>query len=426
MKKKDKSKNTLAIVRVSSNEQARTGTSIESQLEWNKKIEEDMDLNVALRITDVISGKTFPIKHFDTILKTADKIGIDYITVYDIDRYARNYVYGGYLLQKLHEKRSIEIVTHYRIYDLNNQEDKFWVGFLLLLAERNQGDRLEKTVRGIVTRLKKGEWVLRPPFGYEIIDDNRKLQLKHGYGETIQFIFRTFLQVRKYRETARIVNRKYGKKMDFELTGDNVGKIVQNKTYLGYLKWGEEIFGEGDENKPRDELKAIDKETFEKAQVVAKQIRAQYSRYSGSPVKKLVEEYGAEPVVEGLNWKPPCPKCDSYDVQKNGEGGMIKGLSQLKYICKRCKHQFRFPARKQLKRIEKLISFPCRNCGSKDRFVLEKTPTFWKLRCSNCGCEIFLHEYCDQHTVVQFPRIKRKSKKKMKYDEKQIQLQRWM
>lgn len=387
----------LAVIRVSSNEQARKGMSMESQEEWKKKIEVEMNIEVVEVIKEVISGEVFPVEYFDYILKVADEKKINCIIVYAIDRFARNYSYGSILLQKLHEKRNIKIITSLRTYDLNNREDRFWVGLLLVLAEREQGNRLERTFRGMVTKLKKGMWPLSPPFGYEKIDN--QLRLLPEYKPVIHFIFDIFIQIKNYAETARIVNEKFGKEMDFELTSNKIKKIVQDRTYLGFLRWNNILFGEGDGNKSREELKAIDSETFEKAQVIVKQISRRYSKASSSPVERLVEEYGIEAVNEASKryLKISCPKCGSVELQKNGNEEM-NGSLQSKYICKRCGHHFRFPSEKQLKKIENLVSLPCRKCGLRDQFILEKDISgFWKLICKECGYIIFLQEYCDKH-----------------------------
>lgn len=394
MKKSDELR-ALAIIRVSSDEQARKRMSLESQEEWIGGIEAERDAKVVGVIRKVISGEIFPVKYFNKILKIADEKKINCIAIYAIDRFARNYPYGSMLLQKLHEKRNLRIITSLRTYDLNNREDRFWVGLLLVLAEKEQGDRLERTFRGMVTRLKRGEWPLSPPFGYEKVD--YELRLLPGYKEIIRFIFHTFIRVKNYAETARMANDKYGKEKGFELTGTKIKKIVQDKTYLGYLRWNGLVFGEGEENKPRKELKAIDKKTFDKVQAVARRISRRYSRGNNGTIEKLIEKYGAESVIKILNLKPPCPKCNSYNLQRNGSEEK-NGLFKLKYNCKDCGHQFRFPNEKQRKKIENSVSFPCRKCGSTDQFILEKDESsFWKLTCKKCGDAIFLQEYCDRH-----------------------------
>ena len=180
------------------------------------------------------------------------------------------------------------------------------------------------------------------------------------------------------------------------------------------------LFGEGDENRSRKELEAIDEKTFSMAQVVVEKIGRRYSRAGSSPVEKLVEEYGIEASVDACNLKISCPNCGSVETQKNGKE-RLRDILQLKYICVKCSHHFRFPSGRQLKKIQKLISFPCRNCGSRDWFVLEKDrSSFWRLICKKCHHMIPLHEYVDKHRVESRDNNEKKAEsKRLKNKKKQ-------
>ena len=389
-----KPKKGVIICRVSSAEQARKGTSLESQKTWgiNKAIE--LNVEIIKIIKEDISGVRFAKDNYEYILNLVEVHNITHVFVHSFDRLSRSLPHGVMLIQSLWDS-SIQIVTSTFMPHSDNSNDRFQVWLSLLFAEMEHGSIYERTRRGITTKLKSGIYPLPwLPFGYERID--LKISLKSEYRLVIKFIFEIFIEVECYNETAKRVNEKYGQKMGFVLKGRDIRKIVQDKIYLGYLSWGGLVFGEGDENESRKELKAIDEKTFATAQVAVKQISHRYSRTGSSPVEKLVEEYGIEATVNACNLKMPCPKCGLIEMQKNGKentGDMV----QLKYICKKCNHHFRFPSGGQLKRIENLISAPCRNCGLKDHFVLEKNQdSFWKLICKKCSHVINLYEYLDR------------------------------
>lgn len=389
-------KKAIGIIRVSSDEQARKGASIESQEEWIKRIAQQMNLEMVEIIKDVVSGEVFPKKYFNKILDMVEKENAKYILVYALDRFARNLPYGAYLLEKIYEIGKAQIITSTGIFDLNNRNHRVQVFFSLLISEMEQGSREERTFRGMVTKLKRGEWPLSPPFGYERVDC--KLRLIPEYIPVIRFTFDTFIRVKSYAATARLVNNKYGKEMGFELTGCKIKKIVQDKVYLGFLRWNGMLFGEGEEGKPSEKLKVIDNKTFDEAQTVVKGINQKYSRGNNAAVENFIEKYGVENVIEVFNLKPACPRCNSYNTQRNGRE-KINGTVHLKYICKKCGHQFRFPSKKQLKRIENLFSLLCKKCDSRSQFILEKNAyDFWELICKNCGNKTLLQEYCDRHS----------------------------
>ena len=375
--KNNKEKKAVGILRVSSDEQARKGASLESQEEWIRKTVQEMNLKIVKIIKDVVSGEIFPKKYFNEIVETVKKEKVQYLLVYSLDRLARNLPYGAFLLQKLYEIGKVKIVTSLGVFDLGNTVQRIQVEQFLVWAEMEQGSRSERTFRGMITRLEHGEWPLSPPFGYEVVDG--KLRLVEEYKPIIIFIFETFIMVRSYAQTARMVNKKYGKSVGFELTASKVKKIIQDKTYLGYLRWNGMIFGEGDEKRPRQELRVIDEKIFNKAQAVAAQISKKYAKKDLAIVERLIEEYGIEDTIEILNLKPSCPKCGSYNVQRNGKEG-----EQLKFVCKDCNHQFRIPSKKQMKRLRENAYLSCPKCGSKE-LAVKKDGNFIEIKCENCG-----------------------------------------
>ncbi len=367
----------LGILRVSSDEQARKGASLESQEEWMKRIAHEMNLEMVKVIKDVISGEIFPKKYFNEIIDTVKKENIRYILVYAIDRFARSLPYGAYLLEKLREIGDVQIITSTGVFDLNNSNHRTQIWFALLMAEMEQGSREERTMRGMITKLRKGEWPLSPPFGYEVVDG--RLRLIQKYRPIIIFVFETFIETASYAQTARLTNEKYGKVIGFGLTASKVKKIIHDKIYLGYLRWNGMLFGEGVENKPREDLKIIDKKTFERAQAVAARINQRYSKSDDGIIAKLIEQYGMENTMEILNLRPACPKCGSYNVQRNG-----REENQSKFICKDCSHQFRIPSKKQIKKLKESSWLSCPRCNSKN-IGIRIDGDFLELKCMDCG-----------------------------------------
>jgi len=413
-----KEKKAIGILRVSSDEQARRGTSLESQEEWMKRTAQQMNLKLVKVIKDIISGEAFSKKYFDEIISSIKKENARYILVYSFDRLSRNLPYGAFLLERLHEIGKVQIITSTGIFDLNNRNDREQIWYSLLWAEKEQGSREERTSRGMVTKLKRGEWPLPPPFGYEIVDG--RLRLIQGYESIIIFIFETFIKTRSYTQTARLTNERYGKQMGFELNARRVKKIIHNKTYLGYLRWNGMLFGEGDENKPIKDLKIIDKKTFERAQAVASRINQKYSKGNNEIIVKLIEEYGMENTLEILNLKPACPKCGSHNVQRNG-----KEEGQLKFICKECSHQFRLPSKKQMKKLKEKSLFLCPKCGSADITIREEDD-FLEIKCKNCGYLQLYHRYVIKREFIKGKKYKRRQSKQITGDRAEISLKNYL
>ncbi len=380
----------IAIKRVSSDEQGRKGTSLQTQDEWIRKVVEERDFKIIRLISETVSGEVFPKKYFNELIELAEKEKIDYILVYSLDRFARNLPYGSYLLQKLAE-RGVKILTSVAEYDLNNPNDRQWVWISLLFSETENYYRCERTARGILKRLNEGGVPYKPPFGCEILDG--KVRIKPSYKPVIRFIFSSFIQLKCYNKVAELVNEKFGNEMDFRLDGQTVKRIITNPIYMGFVPWNGLLFGrDGSPDKPNENLRVIDDETFKKAQAIVRVINKKNSRKpnpSNDLVMKLIEEYGADMVLNLFNLKVSCSKCDSINLKENGSE-VIGGALVKKYICRECGYQFRFPAAKRLKEIKKLNPRRCMRCGTADRFIIKQNKGLWELMCQDCGYIVFL------------------------------------
>ena len=380
----------IAVIRVSSDEQRRKGTSLQTQDEWVRRIVAERGFKLIRAIKDTISGEEFPKKYFDQILETAEKEKLSYILFYSVDRFARNLPYGSLLLQKLREK-GVKIITSIAEYDLFDPNDRLQVWIALLLAETEQYYRCERTARGILKRLRDGGIPYSPPFGCEVVDG--KVRVIPDYRAVIGFIFSVFIQTKCYSKTAEIVNEKYGKRMGFKLSGQAVKRIVTNPIYMGFVQWNGLLFGQnGSPDIPNEDLRVVDKETFRKAWAIVRRISKESSckpNPSDSLITEFIEEYGADVVLTVLNLKVSCPKCDSINLKENGNE-IVGGALAKKYICKKCGHQFRFPSAKQLKKIKNLDPRRCMRCSSADKFDIEQVENLWKLTCKECGYVVFL------------------------------------
>ncbi len=380
----------IAVVRVSTEEQMKRGTSFQTQDEWVAKTVAERDLKLIHVIRESISGEVLPKKYFAQILEIAEKEKPRYILFYSLDRFARNLPYGSLLLEKLREK-GVKILTSTAEYDLSDPNDRLQVSIALLLAETEQYYRCERTARGIFKRLRDGGIPYSPPFGCEVVDG--KVRIAPDYRAVIEFIFSAFIQTKCYSKTAEMVNEKYGEKMGFKLDGQKVKRIVTNPIYTGFVQWNGLLFGQdGSPDVPNKDLQVVDRETFRKAQDVVRKISKESSRKpnpSDSLVAGFIEEYGADVVLTVLNLKVSCPKCDSTSLKENGNE-IVGGVLAKKYICKKCGYQFRFPSAKQLKEIRGLNPRRCMRCGSADKFRIEQTGNLWKLTCKECGHIVFL------------------------------------
>jgi transposase-like protein len=165
-----------------------------------------------------------------------------------------------------------------------------------------------------------------------------------------------------------------------KLTYSRIRKILRDPIYIGYLNWGK--YGKGEEKFYFPELKCIDKDTFNKAQLVIAQIKKECHRDEQRIPKTIldfIDNQGLEPaleIIEIINCITLCcPKCKSTALQKNGKEN-IGGVMRYKFICKSCGHEFRVPSKKMMKQLEKSIAGS--NCKDQDETDLAENQSAYE------------------------------------------------
>ena len=415
-KPKSKSRKAILILRVSTAEQARKGTSLESQEIWGKKISSDENIPIIETIRSNMSGFIFPKRYYKKILKIVKDENVTHIFVYSLDRFSRNLPWGSKLVEDLWEK-GVQIVTKTLVPDLDNPNDRAQVWLLMFLAEINYSDIHEKTSRGIITKLSKGEYFYdKIPFGYYRVD--LEIFLDPVYKPIIIFLFNTFIQKRSYAESARLVNDKYGKIIGHELKARHIKKIISDKIYIGYFSWnGITIGKDGDAGKPRQELIAIDIDTFEKAQHIAQKIGSRYTRNNISYMKPLSQwrdEYGPVFLLDNCeNLIVSCPKCGSIDLISNGKE-IINGTLIFRFRCRKDNHKFRFPAGNQLKHFRSVHPLRCMNCGVPDHFEITRSQLteYYTAICTECGYKVLVEKNNYFNQIDSDPKKNKERKRK--------------
>ena len=395
--------NALFISRISTEKQDQ-GASSEAQKAWLDWIEKKEKLNVVKRIHEIISGVLFPKKYYDEFLKLTQEVGVDVLATHQLDRFSRSLEYGSMLLKKMHEIRPLNIFTSTGKYDYNLSSYRSQVKMQLYFADHEQGTRFENVARSMDYMLKNGWYPFPPPFGLEKDKNNiykKKKERDHSLyqkpwcSEVLSYLYDTFEIKKNFIKTTNKAMEKYAE-LDLQLTTQKVKKILQNKIYIGYLPWAGEEYGCGENNLPWENLKVINEEKFNRIQLIIKEIDKKYDRNNDDFVYDLIDEYGIVPVLKVFPVKMACRYCGSIDKKKNGtdENG------QKKFFCKKCGKENRFPLRRDIKKIEKLVAQPCPKCGATDDFALiNDGSTLWQLRCRGCGFVTLLYNYLDTHKI---------------------------
>lgn len=169
--------NSIIYTRVSSREQQEKNMS----LSWQKKYCEELCQRNNYNIISYFGGtyesaKTDERKEFKRMLEFIRKSHnkVSNIIVYSLDRFSR--AGSTWLIDQL-RGWGVRIVSVTQPADANTANGRWFQKMQLLIAELDNEQRKDKCVTGMREKLMRGEWIIRPPFGYKKILENGKIRV---------------------------------------------------------------------------------------------------------------------------------------------------------------------------------------------------------------------------------------------------------
>jgi site-specific DNA recombinase len=164
-----KSSKTEAVIytRVSTKEQADNNASLDTQMKYCKKYAEEKGLNIIEYFGGTYeSAKDDERKEFQKMLSYVKrKKTIGFVIVYSYDRFSRSGPGGAFISHEL-KKRGIKVVSVTQSIDHNDPSGNFMEGIYHLFSELDNKQRKDKSMTGMIEKLKQGYWPFLPPTGY--------------------------------------------------------------------------------------------------------------------------------------------------------------------------------------------------------------------------------------------------------------------
>ena len=189
-------KTAVAYTRVSTKEQADNNQSLFTQLKYIKQYAEKNNLNIISEFGGTYeSAKSDERKEFKRMLIFAKKRKVDLILVYSIDRFSRSGPNAVYISEQL-RKSGIRIMSVTQPIDSLTASGELQQNIYFMFSQYENQQRREKSMAGTKEKLLQGEWVTRPPFGYDIVRINGKREIVVNQdGKLLQKAFR--LRIRR-------------------------------------------------------------------------------------------------------------------------------------------------------------------------------------------------------------------------------------
>lgn len=254
-------KKVAIYVRVSTQEQATEGYSIPEQTSRLTKYCEAHDWIIVQTYTDPgFSGSNTDRPALQKLFSDAAQHSFDTVLVYKLDRLSRSQKDTLYIIEDVFLKNNIDFISMNENFDTGTPFGRAMIGILSVFAQLEREQIKERLMMGRVGRAKTGRWNggSRPPVGYEYKDG--ELKIIEYEAMQIRLVFDLFLHglngeqlsmnaIREY------MHERYTTRYSAWAKYSCIGLILQNKLYVGMIKYGGEWY-------PGAHEPIIDLETF--------------------------------------------------------------------------------------------------------------------------------------------------------------------
>jgi site-specific DNA recombinase len=214
---------TVAYCRVSTEDQATEGFSIEGQTEKLKAYAELHDLGDVVVITDPgRSGKNLDRPGLQQLLGMVDAGHVRAVLIWRLDRLSRNLA-DLILLADRFGQADVDLHSFSEKLDLSSATGRMFYGILGSFAQFYREQLSENVRMGMAQAMRQGRWVNRPPTGYDLVDG---LLVPNDDAGTIRRVFRMRGDGASQGDAAAATGVNYS----------TVGQILKNRAYLGEIR----------------------------------------------------------------------------------------------------------------------------------------------------------------------------------------------
>ncbi len=229
-------KNAAIYCRVSTEDQEREGTSLQTQLEACLNHCQDKGYKVAYRFSEVYSGLSLERPKLDGLRELVRSDEVDAIVVYCLDRLSRDPTHGVILTQELEKHNvTLEAVTE----DVDNTELGKLISYIRNFASKLEAEKIrERTMRGKKAKAAAG----RIPsggfarlYGYDYIKGSGRRIVNENETRWVRQVFSWLVNdgMTTYAIAEKLNGLKVAPKFKAYWSRQTAWKILTNPAYTG-------------------------------------------------------------------------------------------------------------------------------------------------------------------------------------------------
>lgn len=214
---------TVAYCRVSTEEQAAEGFSIDGQADRLRAYAELHELGEVLVVTDPgWSGKNTERPGLQRVLAMVEAGHLDNVLVWRLDRLSRN-LGDLILLADTFGSADVSLHSFTEKIDLSSATGRMFYNVLGSFAQFYREQLAENVTMGTERAMREGRWCNRPPTGYDLADG---LLTPNSDAPRVQAVFRLRAEGASHREISERTGIHYS----------TVIAILGNRAYLGEMR----------------------------------------------------------------------------------------------------------------------------------------------------------------------------------------------
>ena len=233
--------NTAIYVRVSTEEQATEGFSIQAQKDKLTKYAEVSDYNIVdYYIDDGISGKNLKDRPEVTRLINDVKSGkINNVLVYKLDRLTRSVKDLIYLIE-LFDKYNCTFNSQTEKIDTSNAVGRMFVKIIGIFAEFERENLAERVTFGYEQKTKEGNYTnCNGVFGYDYLVGKGKLVVNKEESYYVRKIYEWYLDGDSMLKVAKkLKDLNVPTKRGGHWNQSTINSILNNPLYIGNVRYG--------------------------------------------------------------------------------------------------------------------------------------------------------------------------------------------
>lgn len=236
-------KTAAVYIRVSTDEQARDGYSLDAQLKAIKKYAQNNDILIDSKYIfsdEGISGRKAEKRPaFMEMIKQAKSKPkkFDVILVHKFDRFSRNREDSVVYKSLLKKEYGIPVISISEPLDPDDKMSVIMEAFLEAMAEYYSLNLSGEVKKGQLEKHSKGELQTNPSFGYNVADN--KLIINEVESKVVKMIFEQYavdnLSMMQIAKNVNILNIKTKRGRHFE--NRTIYYILNNPVYIGKLRY---------------------------------------------------------------------------------------------------------------------------------------------------------------------------------------------